>query len=51
MLGKVVVCADGEVGLLAGCLAGMPEGQLNRLWQNPGQSGWEFEVAADSKLK
>ena len=47
MLGKVVVCADGEVGLLAG----MPEGQLNRLWQNPGQSGWEFEVAADSKLK
>ena len=38
MLGKVVVCADGE----AAC---RPEGQLNRLWQNPGQSGWEFEVA------
>ena len=38
MLGKVVVCADGE----AAC---RPEGQLNRLWQNPGRSGWEFEVA------
>ena len=38
MLGKVVVCADGE----AAC---RPEGQLNRLWQNPGLSGWEFEVA------
>ena len=42
MLGKVVVCADGEEAHLPSSLL---EGQLNRLWQNPGRSWWEFEVA------